>query len=236
MFLGGGGPSTEEVLKDEFEKQKKFIKEQFSKQEKFMLKLVTKTELESVKARALGVLDALQSRYEFIAAYEGLGTCLKENVVAEITQRVEYFMDQSDGASVKHTFDVICPDVIKKTEASKNQQVCAFLLYTYVVIEEKRQEILTIMLSLLANDENFDQLTYGYLAVQEHQRKDLREWLMTTVGKVETYCGLFVYHLAVWDGKERQLRELMDLIAFMAPGLKNHKDKCERIGIFNGFQ
>ena len=230
MFFGGGGPSTEEVIQEEFKKQRKFIEEQFSKQEKFMEKLMTKTELESVKARALGVLDALQSRYEFIASYEGLGTCLKENVAAEITQRVEYFMDQSDAASVKHTFDAICPDVIKKGEATDSQQVCGFLLYTYLVIEEKRHEILTVMLSLLSNDENFDELSFGYLNVQAHQKKDLELWVKKTLGVTETYCGLFVYHKAIWQGKEKELSELMDFIAFIAPEFKDYKNKCEKIG------
>ena len=56
MFFGGGGPSTEEVMKDEFKKQKKFIEEQFKKQEKLMNTLFTKTQVENVKSRALGVL------------------------------------------------------------------------------------------------------------------------------------------------------------------------------------
>ena len=236
MFFDGGGPSTAKVKEDEFAKQRKFIEGQFSKQKQFMTALMTKTELESVKSRALGVLDALQSRYEFISSYEGFGSCLKENVAAEITQRVEYFMDQSDAASVKHTFDAICPDIIKNSTASDSQQVCAFLMYTYVVIEQRRHEIMTIMLSLLANDENFDQLSLGYLNVEGHQKKSLQGWLMKTLGKVETYCGLFVYHKAIWNGKERELRELMEFIAFIAPELKDHKDKCEKLGRYNGFK
>ena len=174
IFGGGGGPQIQEIIQEEFEKQKKFIKEEFSKQEKLFRKLMTQTELESVKAKALGVLDALQSRYAFIAAYEGLATCLKEEAVSEITQRVEYFMDQSDAEAVKHTFDTICPSELTKGEATDSQQVCGFLLFTYLVIEEKRHEILTIMINLLSNTENYQELNYGYMNVQSHQKDALK--------------------------------------------------------------
>ena len=103
MFFGGGGPTTEEIIQKEFEKQRKFIEEQFSKQQDFFKDLMTQTEVENVKAKALGVLDALQSRFEYISAYEDLESCLEEDSVVEITQKVEYFMDQSDAEAVKHT-------------------------------------------------------------------------------------------------------------------------------------
>ena len=217
MFFGGGGPSTEEIIQEAFKKQRKFIKEQFSKQEKFIDLKITETELESVKARALGVLDALEARYEFIAPYEGLGTCLQENVASEITKRVEYFMDQSDAASVKHTFDTFCPKHLELGEANDAVEVCAFLLYTYLVIEEKRQEILTVMLSLLANDEGFKELSYGYLNVQEHQKEDLQSWIKKSLGNKETYCGLFFYHKPIWKGQT--MEETLQYIEHLAPEL-----------------
>ena len=230
MFFGGGGPSTEEVIKEEFKKQKKFIEEQFSKQEKLFKSLMTQTELESVKAKGLGVLDALQSRYHFIAAYEGLGTCLKDNVVAEITERVEYFMDQSDAASIKHTFDTYCPHLLSQRKAFESQQVCGFLLYTYLVIEEKRHEILTVMISLLANTEEFEELTHGYLNVQSYQKETLEEWIAKTFGVTETYCGLFVYHKGIWIGKQDQMEYVMQSLSHFGPDLSNKKSMCMAIG------
>ena len=225
MFFGGGGPSTEEVIQEEFKKQRKFIEEQFSKQEKFIEKLITKTELENVKARALGVLDALQSRYEFIASYEGLGTCLKENVVAEITQRVEYFMDQSDAFAVKHTFDAICPTVLADEKALESQKVCGFLLYTYLVIEEKRREILTVMTSLLSTTEEFDELNYGYFNVQDHQDKALKRWATKVLDVTRTYCGLFVYHAKdIWRGLD--LEKMKSMIDKLAPSVKEQAKNC----------
>ena len=67
MFGGGGAPSVESVIKDQFAKQKKFIEAQFKQQEKVMEKLLGQNELQSVKAKALGVLDALDTRYESFA-------------------------------------------------------------------------------------------------------------------------------------------------------------------------
>ena len=64
MFGGGGAPSVESIIKKQFAEQKKFIEKQFKQQEKVMEKLLGKNELQSVKAKALGVLDALDTRYE----------------------------------------------------------------------------------------------------------------------------------------------------------------------------
>ena len=215
---------------EEFKKQKKFIEEQFTKQEKLFKNLMTETELESVKAKGLGVLDALQSRYNFIAVYEGLGTCLDEEVVVEITDRVEYFMDQSDAASVKHAFDAHCPELLSKREATDSQQICGFLLYTYLVIEEKRHEILTVMITLLANTEKYEPLTSGYLSVQSRQKETLKEWISKTFGVTETYCGLFVYHKDIWSGRQDQMQYAMDSLAHFGPDLSNKKSMCMAIG------
>lgn len=61
MFTGGA-PSVESIIKKQFAEQKKFIEKQFKQQEKVMAKLLGANELRSVKAKALGVLDALDTR------------------------------------------------------------------------------------------------------------------------------------------------------------------------------
>ena len=231
MFFGGGGPTTEEIIQKEFEKQRKFIEEQFSKQQDFFKDLMTQTEVENVKAKALGVLDALQSRFEYISAYEDLESCLEENSVVEITQRVEYFMDQSDAEAVKHTFDSYCPKILS-SGYSDSQRVCGFLLYTYLVIEEKRHEILTIMINLLANTENFEELNDGYLKVQEHQKVALTDWIRNTIGQTDTYCGLFVYQKGMWKDKESQLEYVNETLLTFAPELKDKTSECKKTDCF----
>ena len=195
-----------------------------------MKEFLGQTELETVKAKALGVLDALESRYAFIAPYEGLATCLDEEVTNEVTSRVDYFMDQSDSASVKHMFDVFCPRVLVQAQASDSQIICGFLLYTYLVIEEKRFSILTIILSLLVNSEKFEELSLGYLNVQDQQRNELADWLNRTLGDQDTYCALFVYHRAIWNGKEEQLQDTVNLISHFGPTLKVSTNKCDKTG------
>ena len=60
-------------------------------------------------------------RYEFLLAYEGIGSCLSSEDVAEITERVEYFLDQKDAFAVKHSFDQNCPKVLVDAEALSRQ-------------------------------------------------------------------------------------------------------------------
>ena len=236
LFVGGGTPSTQEVIEKAFAKQKKFIEDQFAKQAQLINEqteaikgFITQTELESVKTKTLGLLDALESRYSFILSYENLGTCLDDGVINEITQRVEYFMDQSDASSIKHVFDIYCPRVLKQVEYSNVQELCGFFLYSHLIIEKKRNEILTIMLSLLANSEEYKELSYGYLTVQDHQKKAMTDWITTTVGVKDTFCGLFYYHLDVWEGHEEHMEEALSLISNADPSL-NVKNICGGLG------
>ena len=233
MFFGGGGPSTEEVLKDEFKKQKEFIEKQFKEQETFMEKLMTRTQLENVQSKALGVLDALESRHAYIFAFEGMATCLSEDVINQATLRVEYFMDESSAQTIKHAFDMHCQEILTSAEKRQSQVVCSLLIYTYLTIEVKRHEILIIMMGLLSNSERFEELTMGYLNVQEYQRERLTKWLTTTIG--DNYCAIFVYHKAVWNGKEKQLEETLDIIGRFAPKLEDVKADCERGNFSNIF-
>ena len=143
---------------------------------------MTEVQVESVKAKAFGVLEALESRNTFILSYEGIASCLDEGVINQVTQRVEYFMDESDAASVKHTFDAFCVKILQAADKEGSLTACSILLYTYLVIETKRNEMLTIMLSILANSEEYKQLSYGYLAVQEQQKNKIADWLTTTFG------------------------------------------------------
>ena len=228
MFFGGGGPSTEDVMQEEFKKQKEFIEKQFKDQQIFMKKLMTDAQLEAVQSRAFGVLDALESRYEFITAYEGMTTCLSEDVINQVTLRVEYFMDESHAESIKHAFDNLCPEVLESGEKADSQTICGLLTYTYLIIETKRHEILTVMLSLLADSEKYEELTMGYLKVKTFQKKRLTKWLGNRFGSEDpkTYCGLFVYHRAIWQ--QKQLDETIAIIHRLAPKVKDQQYKCER--------
>jgi len=225
IFTGGGGPSTEEVIKDEFKKQREFIEKQFKQQQDFMKKMFTQTEVETIKENALGMLDALESRHEFISAYEDVGGCLSDDAISEITLRVRYFMDQAGAYSVKHAFSNKCAGELKKVDVRQSQKTCTFLLYTYLTIEEKRHEILTIMMSLLSNSEKYEELNQGYLKVLSHQKQTLRLWLQETFKDRDTYCGLFKHHNDVWGGSQRR-QHIQNIIFHFAPSVKSMDRKC----------
>jgi len=98
-------------------------------------------------------------------------------------------------------------------------------LYTYLTIEEKRHEILTIMISLLSNSEVYEKLNQGYLKVLSHQKRTLGAWLKNTLKKTETYCGLFKHHNDAWgDGKRQQY--VQNIIFRFAPSVKGMDRHC----------
>ena len=190
-----------------------------------MEKLFTQTELETIKENALGMLDALDSRHEFISAYEDVGGCLSDEVVSEITTRVRYFMDQAGAYAVKHAFNNKCEEELGKFDERQSQTTCTFLLYTYLTIEEKRHEILTIMISLLANSEVYEELNQGYLKVLSHQKRTLGAWLKKTFENKETYCGLFKHHTDAWGGDKR-MQYVQNIIFYFTPSVKGMARQC----------
>ena len=180
----------------------------------------------------MGILDALSSRHTFIVTYEGLGECLDDEVIIEITQRVEYFMDESDTAYIRNMYDKFCPSELDKAQTTDAQTVCSILLYAYVMIADKRYEMITLMLSLLANTERFSELTLGYINVQEEQKKSFIDWLETSFAGTDDYCSLFEYHLQLWDENEVRKAETLRLIDHYAPIVSLQKN-CISSGKIN---
>ena len=189
-----------------------------------MEKLFTQTELETIKENSLGMLDALESRHEFISAYED-EVCLSDEVVSEITSRVRYFMDQASSYAVKHAFNNKCEEELDKVDERQSQTTCTFLLYTYLTIEEKRYEILTIMISLLSNSDIYQDLNQGYLKVLSHQKRTLGAWLKKTFEKKETYCGIFHHHAYAW-GDDKRMQYVLNTIFHFAPSVKEMDKQC----------
>jgi len=92
-------------------------------------------------------------------------------------------------------------------------------------IEEKRHEILTIMMSLSSNSEKYEELNQGYLKVLSHQKQTLRSWLQSTFEDRDTYCGLFKHHNDVWGGSQRR-QHIQNIIFHYAPSVRSMDREC----------
>ena len=89
-----------------------------------------------------------------------------------------------------------------------------------MMIEEKRHEILSIMLGLLSNSESYGDLTNGYLNVKAHLQNSFTDWIKTTFNDPIVYCGMFFYHAAAWPSSDR-MAEVHKLILHYHPDLKD---------------
>ena len=203
LFTNGGSPTQKEIMENLFAEQAKMIKEEFAKQNEAIKVMLDASELQSIETKAMGVLDAIASREEFISAYDGLDTCLSDVVAAEITERVNYFTDQAEVYTIRHVFDKKCQMLAKKSTPSDEElpqlKVCAMLLYTEMVIEKRKRHTLSRMIGLLSNSKSHYQLSDGYLRVENKERKALSNWLESSVLKEDVFCGLFNYNMSVWD-------------------------------------
>ena len=66
IFVGGGGPSTEDVIKDEFKKQKDFIEKAFKKQEAFIQEQLAYQSLSEQIIAGKSDLETLSVKHDFI--------------------------------------------------------------------------------------------------------------------------------------------------------------------------
>ena len=202
-FTNGGVPNDQDAMKKLFKEQNKMIKKEFKETRKYIKEVVGEENLEVFEAKAMGILDTLNSKYYFISSFDGVEECLSDTVASEITDRIDYFGDQSDTFTIRHYFDLKCPALMKETnmdDSVKNQRkVCATLLYTEMVIEENRKHILMQMMGLLSRTNHYHELIDGYLQVGKYQEQSLTNWLTETILKPDTYCIMFHFDMAMWD-------------------------------------
>ena len=203
LFTNGGLPTQQQVMKNLFEEQNKMIQKEFNETRKYMTDLIGKENLEIVETKAMGILDALNSRYIFIASFDGLEECLSDTVASEITERVDYFTDQSEIFSIRHYFDLKCPELIHANdddpEKRSQRTACATLLYTELTIERHKKHIISRMIGLLSKTSNHYQLVDGYLQVRSNEEKSLTSWLEQTILPKDLYCNMFHYDMKMWN-------------------------------------
>ena len=200
-------------MNDAFAKQAEMIKEQFQALRKDMRLILDEVQLQNMETKALGLLDALSSKQEFISAYDGLETCLSDEVAAEITERVGYFTEQAEVFNIRHVFDEKCPKLAENATAKMTDEeqvqlkLCATLMYTEMVIEHKKRYILGRMMALLSNSKKHYQVTDGYFKVDLNERRSLKEWLESSTlykdpfdskSLPKVYCGLFFHNMKSW--------------------------------------
>ena len=208
-FTNGGLPTDQQAMKTLFDKQNEMIKDEFDKTREFIKELLPEENLEIFESKAMGILDALKSRFTFIASFDGLEECLSDSVASEITERVDYFNDQSDVFSIRHYYDFKCPGVIGKNDSDignesidnvrMQRQVCATLLYIELLIERTKKQILAGMIGLLSKTPNHYQLVDGYLQVRNNEEKSLRNWLGKTILQTQNYCNMFHFNMEMWN-------------------------------------
>ena len=249
LFTNGGSPTQTQILKDAFAKQTEMIKEEFKNQRKAFQTMLDASELQSIETKAMGVLEALSERDEFISAYDGLETCLSDTVAAEITERVSYFTDQAEVFTIRHVFEQKCLQLAKKSALTlegflsedeiKQSRACTTLLYTDLTIEKKKRHILSRMIGLLSSSKNHYQVSDGYLRVQNNEGKTLSAWLENTFldpPVQDVFCGMFFYDMCPWDhayGDNDPRSMTLELMGMFSNRNKVANINCINKGTFN---
>ena len=103
----GGGPSTEDVIKDEFEKQKEFLEQKFEETHDWIIRQSLTEHVIAGKTD----LDVLSLKHDFIVHFKQYQGEALEEVANSIINEMTYFEHRRIGSDLRHTFEELCVEM-----------------------------------------------------------------------------------------------------------------------------
>ena len=110
MFMGGGGPSTEDVIKDGFKEQKDFLVTAFEKQKEFIETQFQETSLKEQVISALSNLETMELKHVFIKDFEQYQPVHLDEIGDAIVGEMDYFEHREVVADLINSFETFCFD------------------------------------------------------------------------------------------------------------------------------
>ena len=220
MLANGFAPSIGELIQKGFENQKKFIEQQFEDQRGKMIGLmkqegeavnIVETEFDQLKLQTLGMIESLETRFDFMNYFKGMEGCLQDPLASEIMNHIEYFLEQANISKLKNIFTSRCAPLLFTQVI--NFDSCFFLLNTFLTIETKKHVIIMIMINLLSDSKNLNQLTDGYLDLESVYRLENRDWLLKILHQ-DHYCEIMKHYGIMDTNQGEQIKQTAQFFDF----------------------
>ena len=109
-MFGGGGPSTVDVIKEEFAKQKEYLEKAFAETQEFIEEQITDQSLSLHIIEGKADMDVLGLKHDFIMHLKHATPEILDQVAATIASEMTYFEHRRTTANLRQSFEKYCDD------------------------------------------------------------------------------------------------------------------------------
>ena len=217
----GAAPSTEDVVREEFAKQKKFINDKFEEQKKFIAgefeeqrALITdvKTFLENKEYQdalilAKSVHDMIEEKQIILSRWRD--ATINDLNAQNLINAIDVLGSTKDISSIRQKLEKICfaGDIMKVDQTFMKNRACTNLLKIYMDINQNRDLILIGLVNVVNRSPSQKESSLSYLNLAKLRNKKIKKWMEDNIlGNEYFACNLFVTNKGFWSDPNLDLR------------------------------
>ena len=242
-MFGAGGPSTEDIVKEEFDKMKEFTFELFREQNKFIesqfeeqkrlieeqtaiiseninevIIFLMNDKIGNVLAEANSLYKTLDEQLVFMEPYKYKK--ISDETADKMDEYYSISKDTTKFSNIQDQFSSICLgpqlELMKVNQTLIQNKLCTNILSIFLTISAQRETVLSHLINKL-HQTKYRGVTEGYLHVAEHRKDKLRKWIHNKIiSNIKISCPLFVTHKHFW-GNELKMRKVLSHIKQVDP-------------------
>ena len=216
----GTAPSTEDVVREEFAKQKKFINDKFEEQKKFIAgefeeqralitdvkKFLENKEYQDALILAKSVHDMIEEKQIILSRWRD--ATINDLNAQNLINAIDVLGSTKDISSIRQKLEKICfeGDIMKVNQTLMKNHACTNLLKIYMDINQNRDLILIGLVNVVNRSPSQRELSLSYLDVAKTRNKEIKKWMKYNIlGNEYFACNLFVTK-GFWSDQNLDLR------------------------------
>ena len=208
IFVGGGGPSTEDVIKDEFKKQKDFIEKAFKKQEAFIQEQLAYQSLSEQIIAGKSDLETLSVKHDFIQYLRQFDTATLDDVADGIITEMSYFEHREAVADLRHALEILCEEAFENVDTNDQDRACHLIFTIIMAAESDRALVFAEFIALLKLTSHYKALATGYVNADLNDLQLQEEFLERVTGNSQLIAGLLLNKPDLWEDYGQRLNAI----------------------------
>ena len=214
-------PSTEDVVKEEFAKQKKFINDKFEEQKKFIAgefeeqraliadvkNFLEKNEYQDALTLAKSVQDLIEEKQIVLSRWRDV--TINDWNTQNLINAIDVLDSTKDISSIRQKLEKICfaGDIMKVDQTFMKNRACTNLLKIYMDINQNRDLILIGLVNVVNRSPSQKESSLSYLNLAKLRNKKIKKWMEDNIlGNEYFACNLFVTNKGFWSDPNLDLR------------------------------
>ena len=203
----GAAPSTEDVVREEFAKQKKFINDKFEEQKRFIAgefeeqraliadvkNFLEKNEYQDALTLAKSVQDLIEEKQIVLSRWRD--DTINDWNTQNLINHIGVLDNTKDISSVRQKLEKICfeGDIMKVNQTVIKNRFCTNLLKIYMDINQNRDLILIGLVNVVNRSPSQIKSALPYLSLAKSRNKEIKKWMKYNIlGNEYFACNLFV--------------------------------------------